>query len=163
MRGMPTKIQTPEDLRNIFALWQDATWQSKNGPIDTQQFYDMLTALCEQQFWHVPIIKHKGKTVTTRFFHEVAVGSKTNGGLKVTSFEHFTPPEDLPGDEGEEDNGGPTCSKITLSAALPKDEKFLHIRNECNCLDINGFDVDEINTIREALQGALANNEAEGE
>ena len=158
MRGMPQKIQTPEDLRNLFELWQDAAWQAQHGAIDTEAFISSIDFLCQQQFIHVPILCTDGNVVTTRFFHEVDVGSETRGGLKVTAFAHFTPPDDLHGDEGEEDNG-PTCTRITLSGKLPKGEKFLSIRNSCNCLAYNGFDVTELNTIRAALQNSLPKSE----
>ena len=154
MRGLPAKIQTPQDLRNLHELWQDAAWQAQNGNIDTELLLERIDFLCDQQFFHVPILESDRKTVTTRFFHEVEVGCETNNGLTVTAFEHFTPPDDLMGDEGEE-NEGPTCTKITLSATWPKDEKFLHIKNTCNCLAYNGFDMTEVQTIREALQNSL--------
>ena len=158
MRGMPQKIQTPEDLRNLFGLWQDAGWQAQRGAIDTEAFLAKIDFLCQQQHTHVPILSTDGNMVTTRFFHEVEVGSEANGGLKVTKFEHFTPPEDLHGDEGEEENG-PTCTKITLSGKLPKGEKFLSIKNSCNCLAYNGFDMAELATIRAALQNSLPKSE----
>ena len=160
MRGLPTKIQTPQDLRNLHQLWQDAGWQAQHGAIDTEALLEKVELLCEQQFFHIPIIKEDGKTVTTRFFHEIEVGNETDNGLTVTAFEHFTPPDDLMGDEGEE-NEGPTCTKITLSAKWPKGEKFLHIKNSCNCLAYNGFDMEEIQTIREALQNSLPTTEVE--
>ena len=88
------------------------------------------------------------------------MGCVSDGGLKITAVEHFTPPEDLNRDGGEEENG-PTCTKVTLSGKLPKTEKFLRIKNTCNCTDYNGFDVDELTTIRAALQNALPQIQAE--
>ena len=158
MRGLPAKIQTPQDLENIFGLWQDAGWQAQYGKIDTEVLIERLDILCDQQFFHVPVIKVEGKTVTTRFFHEICIGSETNGGLNVTAFEHFTPPEDLPQDK-DEASEGETCTKITLSAAFPKGETFIHIKNSCNCLDYNGFDTKRIQIIREALHNSLPKTE----
>ena len=78
--------------------------------------------------------------------------------MKVAKFEHFTPPEYLHGDEGEEESG-PTCTKITLSGKLPRGEKFLSIKNSCNCLAYNGFDLAELAAIRAALQNSLPKSE----
>jgi len=154
MRGLPSKIQTPQDLRNLHELWQDATWQATNGKIDTELLIEKIDFLCDQQFFHVPVIKIDGATVTTRFFHEVEVGGETNNGMTVTAVEHFTPPDDVMGDEGEESES-PTCTKITLSAAWPEGEKFIHIQNSCNCLVYNGFNMEEVRSIRETLQNSL--------
>ena len=154
MRGIPQKIQTPEDLRNTFELWQDAAWQAQHGAIDTELFIARIDFLCQQQHFRVPILKVDGKTVTTRFFHEVEIGNEAGNGLTVTAFEHFTPPDDLSGNEAEE-GASPTCTKITFSGAWPKDEMFLQIKNSCNCLAYNGFDMAEIATMREALQNSL--------
>ena len=162
MRGMPQKIQTPEDLRNLYTLWQDAAWQAQHGTIDTEVFISKIDFLCQQQFFHVPILKVEGNgnTVITRFFHEAEVGCVTDSGLKITTVEHFTPPEDKSGNENTGANGSNeetdhTCTKITFNGKFPKTEKFLRIKNTCNCTDYNGFDVDELTTIRAALQGSL--------
>jgi len=155
MKGIPSKIQTPQDLRNLHELWQDPTWQAQNGKIDTELFIERIDFLCDQQFFHVPIINVDGADVTTRFFHEVAEGSETNNGLTVAAVEHFTPPEDLQDEDDGEENTVHTCTMITLSAALPEGEKFLHIKNSCNCLNYNGFDMEEVQAIRTALQNSL--------
>ena len=168
MRGMPQKIQTPEDLRNIYKLWQDATWQAQNGAIDTEVFISQIDLLCQQQFFHVPILKieSNGNIVITRFFHEAEVGCVTNGGLKVIAVEHFTPTEDKSGDTGGntgmntdgnngEEETNHTCTKITFDGKFPQSEKTLRIKNICNCTDYNNFDTDEINKIRATLQDSI--------
>ena len=158
MRGMPQKIQTPQDLRNLFGLWQDAGWQARHGAIDTEAFLEKIGSMCRQQFARVPILGADGNTVVTRFFNEAKGGSETDGGLKVTEVEHFTPPEDLLGDDGEE-GAGPTCTRITLSGKLPKDGKLLSIKNSCNCLARGGFDIAEVARIRAALQDSMPKSE----
>ena len=61
MRGTPTKIQTPQDMQNLFALWQ----QGYEG-IDKEHLIEMINALCAQRFFHVPIVNINGNVVIAK-------------------------------------------------------------------------------------------------
>ena len=130
MKGIPKFIKTRSDLNNLFSLVQ-------TGRVEKAELAEKINGLLELQYHHVPVMAVNGKTVTTRYFHEVNVGDTTKDGHIVKAIDHVQTPKSE--DEGADAGISYEATKITLSNA-PTDDAVLSIFKLDNYLTEKEFD-----------------------
>lgn len=139
MRGLPTRIQTSDDLNNLFEM-------SRDGKIDSAGLAERIQELLARQYHRVPILEVNGTMVKTFYFPEVSVGDVTADGLTVKTVKHIE-------DEGAEEIQF-AFSEITLSKKVASETTTLTVVKSVNPLVEDGFDVEKINYILGVLTDA---------
>ena len=144
MKGIPSFIQTPEDMTNLFE-------HAKRDEISKPALAEKIRALLEMQFHNVPVLSQDGENVTVRYCPEINVDDVTGDGLTVTAVEHVeAPPVD--GDETSGGMGGEGYAETVISLSAPLAEGApLRVYKPDNYLTQRGFDVQQMNYILEVL------------
>jgi len=137
MRGVPSTIQTHDDVRNLFTMARD-------GGLDKEEVVILFRTLLARQYRSVPVIDSDGVKVTTFYFPECQKGSVTACGLTVKSVTHVEE------EDPQSENVSYALSQFTLSKALEPGQ-MLSIYMEDNFLNRNDFNIEEINEYLEVL------------
>ncbi len=143
MKGLPKRIATADDIRNLYAM-------TKTGEIEKAALLEAMEELERQNYIHCPIreISTDCKTITVGYCAEATVDTEAIVGDKtvtIKSVNHI---------EGESEEGmGPSyeTTEIGVSAKVSADATVIDVTGPYNIYDDLGMTKEEFDEIKAAL------------